>query len=234
MAERLNLAKRPFVNSRPANAAAVVLGVAALVLTGISVRTVERYLDGSKKTRERIATLRQEIAHATNQKRQASAALARFDLEELAAGIGDANQIAEKKAFSWTRFLTRLEETLPADQRVASIALTKKSSAGDANAALVDATTDVALVLVSRDPNGLPEAIRAFYASRWFDRPAPSSEDAPDRGTGDGRRLVLRVVYHDLGRPDWKPPEKPAAKVGAKERSKAPAAEKAERSGGRR
>jgi hypothetical protein len=33
----------------------------------------------------------------------------------------DANRIARRRAFSWTRFLDRLEKTLPADTRLAAI-----------------------------------------------------------------------------------------------------------------
>ncbi|MBK9963513.1 MAG: hypothetical protein IPP07_00870 [Holophagales bacterium] len=55
---RPNLARRPFVDSRPANVAAVLLLLVVLVLTLVSVRTVHAYLEGSRQSRAGIASLR--------------------------------------------------------------------------------------------------------------------------------------------------------------------------------
>ena len=55
------------------------------------------------------------------------------------AGAEEANELARLRAFSWSRFLTRLEKTLPNDVRVVSVSLTKadakKSAAKEARAA---------------------------------------------------------------------------------------------------
>ena len=48
------------------------------------------------------------------------------------------------------------------------------------------------------DPNGLPKTIRAFDASPWFERPAPSSEDRGEKSVPEGRRLTLTVLYRDV------------------------------------
>ena len=56
------------------------------------------------------------------------------------------------------------------------------------------------LTLVSRDPDGMPKVVRAFYGSRWFDRPQPTSEQGPDKGVAEGTTLALTVAYVDAGR----------------------------------
>jgi Tfp pilus assembly protein PilN len=197
---RPNLARRPFVDSRPANAASVLLVVLVIVLTAISVRTVHAYIEGSESSRQAIASLRAEIERLEAGQRDAQQKLARFDLEGMQAGAEEANALARLRAFSWSRFLTRLEKTLPNDVRIASIGLARNGRTGsDASS---DAPSDadafrVTLSLVSRDPDALPRLLRIFYASPWFETPTPVSETGGERGSVDGRSLSLVVRYHD-------------------------------------
>ena len=62
MAGRFNLARRPFVDTRPANLTAGILAVLVLGVSFVAVRTVFRYLDDSRRTREAITQLKAEIA----------------------------------------------------------------------------------------------------------------------------------------------------------------------------
>ena len=211
MPGRFNLARRPFVDTRPANLTATFLAVVVAALSFVAARTVVRYFADSSRTRAAISNLRAEISSLEDERRRAEASLARIDVGVLAADVADANEIAMRRAFSWTRFLTRLERTLPADIRVASIGLQKITVAPTAPAmSLVKRgsgeTVLVNLVLISRDPNGLPRTIRAFDASPWFDTPTPASEDRGEKGLPEGRRLTLSVAYHDVeGRKDGRP-----------------------------
>jgi hypothetical protein len=198
MAHGLNLARRPFIDTRPVNVAAGILAAAVAVLTFISLRTVVRYLDDSRKTRDAIVALREETAQLEQARRATEARLAKFDVEEMRAQAEDANQLARRRAFSWTRFLDRMETTLPSDARIAAITV---ASAEGNDAKSVRSRNElfrVELTLVSRDPNGLAKAIRAFYGSPYFDRPSPRSEDRSDRRAADGRRLQLSVLYRDV------------------------------------
>jgi len=199
---RFNLARRPFVDTRPANLTAGILAVLVLAVSFVAARTVFRYLDDSRRTRDAIAALRSEISRLEEERRGAEAALARVDVAGLSADVEDANAIALRRAFSWTRFLTRLEKTLPSDVRVASITLQKPTGAagrlGGARGAASGESMAVGLTLISRDPDGLPKTIRAFDASPWFDRPAPSSEERGEKSVPEGRRLVLTVQYQDV------------------------------------
>jgi len=196
VSHRLNLARRPFIDTRPVNVAAGVLAALALVLTVVSVRTVVRYLDDSRKTRDAIAALKTEVSDLDEARRATEGRIARFDLAEMEASAEDANQIAIRRAFSWSRFLGRLEKTLPAEVRVTSITLAGGEKAGSKKEARPDAYT-VELALVSRAADGLPRTIRAFYESPWFDRPVPRTEERGDKRAPDGRRFSLSSVYRD-------------------------------------
>ena len=209
MPGRFNLARRPFVDTRPANLTAGFLVVLAAALSFVAARTVIRYFADSSRTRASIASLRAEISSLEEARQKADASLARVDVASLAADVGDANEIALRRAFSWTRFLSRLEKTLPPDLRIASIALQKRPEASGSRAAGRPGPAETVLVnltLISRDPNGLPKTIRAFDASPWFETPSPASEDRGEKGLPEGRRLVLSVVYHDVeGRKERRP-----------------------------
>jgi len=198
MAHGLNLARRPFIDTRPANVAAAILGALILVLSFVSVRTVARYLDGSRKTRNAIASLHDEIGRYEQEGRAAQARLSRYDVEAMRADAEDANRIMRRRAFAWTRFLDRLEKTLPPDMRIAAISLAS-AEAGDAKrGGGRNELFWVDLNLVSRDPDGLPRAIRAFYGSPWFDRPTPRAEERGEKRPAEGRRILLGVLYRDL------------------------------------
>jgi Tfp pilus assembly protein PilN len=201
MAGRFNLARRPFIDTRPANLTAGILAVFVLGVSFVAARTVLGYLDGSRRTRDAVAALKAEIAQLEAERERAEASLARVDVATLSADVEDANAIALRRAFSWTRFLTRLEKTLPADVRIATIALQKSASAAGTTGGVKNASGEsmlVSLTLISRDPDGLPKTIRAFDASPWFERPSPSSEDRGEKGVPEGRRLVLSVRYRDI------------------------------------
>jgi Tfp pilus assembly protein PilN len=193
---RPNLARRPFVDSRPANAATAALVVVVVVLSAVSVRTVHAYLEGSEKSRARIASLRAEIDQLEAARRDAQQKLARFDLEGMRAGAEEANALAKLRAFSWSRFLTRLEKTLPNDVRVVSVSLARERQAvPDASGG--PEAFEVLLSLVSRDPDGLPRLLRTFYAAPWFEDPTPVSEAGGEKGSVDGRTLSIVVLYYD-------------------------------------
>jgi hypothetical protein len=198
----LNLARRPFVDTRPVNALTAFLVAVVLVLSVVSWRTFRAYLEGSRGTQAAIAELKDDIAREEAARKQHEAALARYDVAELGLSAEDANEIARRRAFSWTRFLTRLEEVLPHDARVVSIALSRSEhEARSGTPSAQDAGMPLDLVLVTRDPLGLPKIVRALYGSTWFDTPVPHADDSPEKGTPEGRRITLGVTYYDAGRP---------------------------------
>lgn len=201
MARRFNLSRRPFVDTRPPNLTAGILAVLVLGVSFVAVRTVFRYFDDSRRTREAIAGLRADIERLEGERARAEASLARVDVAALTADVEDANAIALRRAFSWTRFLTRLEKTLPDGVRISAISLQKaKADAGRGGGmkGVSGETVNVGLTLISRDPDGLPATIRAFYKSPWFERPSPASEDRGEKSVPEGRRLTLTVRYRDV------------------------------------
>jgi Tfp pilus assembly protein PilN len=201
-AGRLNLARKPFVDTRAVTATVAALVVAVVILTGVNAATIWRYVEGSRKTRETIARLRADIDRTDGLRRTKEAALARVDVAELSATASEATALARRRRFSWTRFLTRLEESLPGDVRVVSVLLHKEEETGKTAVAkdLRDSGANVDLSLVAKDLDAMPKVLRALYASPWFDRPEPRAEQGLDRTNVEGARLQIGVVYLDGGK----------------------------------
>ena len=189
---RPNLARRPFVDARPANVAVVLLLLAAVAFSVTSVRTVYAYLDGSRRSREEVASLKAEIERLVASRRDAEQKLAKFDLEGMRAGAEEANALARLRAFSWSRFLTRLERTLPNDFRVVAIGL-DRPAAGEAD----DGASRLSLTLVPPDRDAMPRLLKAFYASPWFKEPTPLAEAGGEKGSAEGARLSISALYTD-------------------------------------
>jgi hypothetical protein len=196
VSHRLNLAKRPFIDTRPVNAAIALLVVATLVLAVVGYRTVQRYLTDSRRTREAIAQLRSEAERLETDKAASEQGLAAFDVAALNDSAREVQELARLANFSWTRFFTRVEKTLPADARIVRVALAREERAASAKAA-AETEYKLDVTLLSRNPNGLPHAIRAFYASPYFDEPAPVSEEGPAAGSAEGWTQTLTVTYRD-------------------------------------
>ena len=189
---RPNLARRPFVDARPANVAVVLLLLAAVAFSVTSVRTVYAYLDGSRRSREEVASLRAEIERLEASRRDAEQKLAKFDLEGMRAGAEEANALARLRAFSWSRFLTRLERTLPNDFRVVVINLVRPPAGEEGETA-----SRLSLTLVTPDRDAMPRLLKAFYASPWFEEPTPVAEAGGEKGSAEGARLSISALYTD-------------------------------------
>jgi Tfp pilus assembly protein PilN len=118
---RTNLSTRPFYN---VTAVRVILGVIALLALAITVFHVIHLL--SLRANEAVLSARATEALEEADRLRADAARIRAqvdprELQQVASAASEANGVIARRAFSWTRFLTQIEATLPADVRVTAI-----------------------------------------------------------------------------------------------------------------
>jgi Tfp pilus assembly protein PilN len=121
MTLRTNLATRPFYNVRAVQLAIGVLAVIVLAFTAFNVvellrlRDAERALGShaaeSEARAQRLRAEANRIRQQINQK----------ELEAVSAAAREANAIIDRRAFSWTELLERIEQTLPADVRITTV-----------------------------------------------------------------------------------------------------------------
>ena len=114
----LNLAGRPFLNSRPVVRVSLLLWVLGLLLLLANVSLFLSYRERSADKREQIARGEAEIqrqqALATDLQRQ----LDSFELEAQNRRIEFLNKQIQERTFSWSQLLDRIAERLPNDVRL--------------------------------------------------------------------------------------------------------------------
>lgn len=118
---RTNLSTRPFYNERAVNLGILALGV-VVVLATLSNVLRARYDSGSNT--ELASQAAQDEARATEMRQTAARLRTSVDVRQIEAVSGDArqaNELIDRRTFSWTALFNRFEGTLPADVRITSI-----------------------------------------------------------------------------------------------------------------
>jgi Tfp pilus assembly protein PilN len=118
---RTNLATRPFYNERAVHA---WLLVAALLVVGASAFNVSRILRYSRSDTRLATQAAGDEARAADLRRQAAQLRASVDprqLEVASAEARQANELIDRRTFSWTELFNRFETTLPDDVRIVAV-----------------------------------------------------------------------------------------------------------------
>jgi Tfp pilus assembly protein PilN len=118
---RTNLSTRPFYNERIVNLWLVILLLAVLAATAFNASRVLRY----SRSDTRLATqASRDEARAADLRQQAARLRASVDPRQVdfaAADARQANELIDRRTFSWTELFNRFEATLPDEVRIASV-----------------------------------------------------------------------------------------------------------------
>jgi Tfp pilus assembly protein PilN len=118
---RTNLSTRPFYNEQAVH---LWLAVLALVVVGATAFNVSRVLRYSQSDTQLATQASQDEAKAAGLRRQAARVRASIDTKQLdlaSAEARQANDLIDRRTFSWTELFNRLETTLPDDAHIASV-----------------------------------------------------------------------------------------------------------------
>jgi len=118
---RTNLATRPFYNEGAVRL--LLLGV-GLVVIAATLFNVARVIQLSRRDTQLVTQASRDEARATELKAAAVRLRATVDpktLERASTEARQANSLIDRRVFSWTEVLNRLETTLPDDVRITSI-----------------------------------------------------------------------------------------------------------------
>jgi hypothetical protein len=117
-----NLSTRPFYNERLVNLLLILLAAAGIALAVFNTtRTI--YLTGEQARRTVVQrNAEQEIARLREEAAKQTATVDKPLLLRLGAATAEANAIIDQRLFSWTVLLGLLEQTIPFDVRLMTIA----------------------------------------------------------------------------------------------------------------
>ena len=168
---RTNLATRPFYNVRAVRTmigafALVVLAftlfnVVELVRLTASQRTVGARAADAERDAERLRAEAARIRTQINQK----------ELETVSAAAREANDIIDRRAFSWTELLTQLEATLPDDVRITTV-----------QPRLDRGVFKIGLIAEARRAEGVAAFIEALEKTGAFKDVVPLQQQTDDAG----------------------------------------------------
>lgn len=204
--EPLNLARRPFLNSRPVVRIALLLWALGLILLLANVYFFWDYLTRSADKRQQIARGERESERQQVVTRQFQSRLDKIDLRRLNDQVDFLNQKIAERTFSWSLLLDRLAEVLPNDVRLVRLSpKTSEQAKRDLQRTRGDrpgSSADEVLLTItgeSRSDEALFRFVDNLFAHPGFREPnLPHKE----RGEDNLVKFDLNVFYIPGGRPD--------------------------------
>jgi len=118
---RNNLSTRPFYNLAAVRTWLMVAGVIVLVATAFNISQVLRY---SNSNTELVTRAQNDEASANELRRNAQKMRASVDVSQVDAVSVDArqaNDLIDRRTFSWTELFNRFERTLPDEVRITAV-----------------------------------------------------------------------------------------------------------------
>lgn len=118
---RTNLSTRPFYNEGAVRLAIVAVAAAAALLTAFNVTRVTRLSHSDTELGTRAATdeARARALRASAVRLRRSVDPGQLDV--VSEQARQANELIDRRTFSWTELFNRFETTLPADVRITSV-----------------------------------------------------------------------------------------------------------------
>jgi hypothetical protein len=179
---RTNLSTRPFYNERLVR---VVLGLITLVaigLTGFNVVRIVALRSQGAEARGQADAATREANRLRGEAQRIRQTINREQLAAVQTAAREANQLIDRRAFSWTELFNRFESTLPADVRIAAV-----TPQIDTSGRML-----VAVSLVSRRVEDLDAFIDALEKTGAFREVLSRQEEAQEDGT---LRSVIQGYY---------------------------------------
>jgi Tfp pilus assembly protein PilN len=186
---RTNLSTRPFYNERAVH---FWLLVVALLVAAATVFNVTRVLRYSRSDTELATQAARDEARAADLRRQANSLRATVDprqIEFASAEARQANDLIDRRTFSWTELLNRFETTLPDEVRV--VAMRPK----------VEKNGDVLLTInvISRSFEDIEKFMDNLDNTGAFVDVHPSQDSVNEQGLTE---TALETKYVPAARPD--------------------------------
>jgi hypothetical protein len=169
---RGNLSTRPFYNERIVGA---VLAAAAVLVIAFTIFNGWRLWSLSTRRQALAAQIDRSRTEAGRQRAEAAAiqqAVDRAALAKLADAAREANDLIDRRTFSWTTFFALIEKTLPLDVRLVTVAPRVEKG-----------TFVVAMTVVARDLGDVSQFIESLQATGAFYDLVPADQQLRDDGT---------------------------------------------------
>jgi Tfp pilus assembly protein PilN len=236
-ADPLNLARRPFVNTRPVVRVAAILWLLGIVLMVLNVALFEGYLSSSEAVRGRLDKAQRDTSREQDNAAALKRQIGNLDLEQQNRKVAFLNHKIDERTFSWGLLLDRLADVLPDQVRV--LRLTPTSLVPKDQEAAMRAGREpkpqpflLSLTCEAKDDEAMLRFVDNLFVQPAFANPNLASEARQDSGLV---KFELSVQYQPKpevrarapqapprrsGRPGAAPPLPPATAAGVPSRAR--------------
>jgi Fimbrial assembly protein (PilN) len=197
---RTNLSTRPFYNERAVH---VGLAVAAGLVLGLTIINAVRVIELSKHSTELSTRVNRDRSEAERLIYEAARIRRGINQNELAvvvAGAREANELIDRRTFSWTAFFNQIESTLPPDVMLTSV-----------RPLIDDKGTHISMVVLAKTPADVDEFMEKLEATGAFERVLPRNEDQTAEGLN---RVQVEALYVPGQEPPASTPGEDKGEVG--------------------
>ena len=118
---RTNLATRPFYNERTVRTLLLVVAVAVVAFTAFNASRVLRYSRSDTRLQTQAARDEARAADLRQQATRLRATVNTKQIESASVDAREANDLIDRRTFSWTDLFNRFETTLPDDVRITAV-----------------------------------------------------------------------------------------------------------------
>jgi len=193
----LNLARRPFVNTRPVTRVSAILWILGLLLLLGNVSLFWSYHSGSANKRAELDRLEQDVQRQQQTVQQLEQRLAALELEQQNRQVRYLNRKIAERTFSWSLLFDRIAEVLPNDVRLTRLtprSLARKNT-GRREDELEPLDGRVLLTIhgMAKSDEELLTFVDRLFAHDSFDEPDLSRETRAD--VNDPVEFDVQVTY---------------------------------------
>jgi Tfp pilus assembly protein PilN len=225
----LNLAARPFVNSRPVTRVTAALAILAVLFLAADALLFWRYFRRGEDQREQLRRVEEEIAAERREAARLAGELAAVDLDRLNRRADYLNHKIAERTFGWGLLFDRLAAILPGDVRLLSLTPRPLVEPGprraDRSAAAGEERVKIEIQGAARRDEAILELLDALFADPAFASPNLAREARQQGEVSFSLSVVYRPSVAAAGAADGDAEgEGPAAGEGATPPAGGPAA----------
>lgn len=192
----LNLAARPFTNSRPVRRLSMTLWLVGALLLAANVFLYWEFIAGREDTYDDLATVRQAIDAEETRARVLAGELAEFELADQNIQVAFLNDRIAQRRFSWSRLFDDLSDLLPDEVRLTQLDPGTGTQDGRRRRSSAESWAQGRVPLSiegrARTSEAILELVDALFADPDFEQPRLDSEIREESGLV---RFRLETLY---------------------------------------
>jgi Tfp pilus assembly protein PilN len=221
--EPLNLARRPFNNTRPVTRTAVLLWILGLLLLLGNVSLFWSYLSGSGEKRAELARMERQVESGQRDVARLEDRLANSDLDQQNKQVLFLNRKIAERTFSWSLLFDRVAEVMPDGVRLNRLSpsgLVDKDSREFDPQRGRDNRVTLTIAGEAKSDEAVLQFVDNLFAHPVFEDPDLSHDSREDNGLV---KFDIQVKYLPSGTPHPAIEELPASTAPAPQAAPAPA-----------